>query len=171
MIKRFGALAIIAFAASPGFSSPSQAASGPDDKAQITALENQFAAAVRVRDVDAIMKVYEPDEGVFVFDLVPPRQYVGAAAYRKDWAGFIGGFKGKVSFTISDLSITTADTLAYSHSIQKIAGTDAKGKPFTNVVRVTDVYKKSAGKWLIVHEHVSVPVDPDTSKADMMSKP
>ena len=38
-------------------------------------------------------------------------------------------------------------------------------------VRVTDVYKKIKGKWLIVHEHVSVPVDLDTDKPDLQSKP
>jgi len=37
-------------------------------------------------------------------------------------------------------------------------------------VRVTDVYKKIDGKWLVVHEHVSVPVDPTTNKPDMDSK-
>jgi ketosteroid isomerase-like protein len=38
-------------------------------------------------------------------------------------------------------------------------------------VRVTDVYRKIAGKWLIVQEHVSVPVDLATDKGDLLSKP
>jgi hypothetical protein len=33
------------------------------------------------------------------------------------------------------------------------------------------LYKKIRGKWLIVHEHVSVPVDLDTGKADLSFKP
>jgi hypothetical protein len=36
--------------------------------------------------------------------------------------------------------------------------------------RVTDVLRKAKGKWLIVHEHVSVPVDLATGKADLASK-
>jgi len=39
------------------------------------------------------------------------------------------------------------------------------------VVRVTDVYRKIKGEWLIVQEHVSFPVDIDSGKADLLSKP
>jgi ketosteroid isomerase-like protein len=56
-----------------------------DAPADIRALEDRFVAALKAKDVDAIMKVYAPDQTLIVFDVVPPRQYVGAAAYRKDW--------------------------------------------------------------------------------------
>ena len=71
-----------------------------DDEAKIRALENQFAAAVNAKDLDAIMKVYVPDETLLVFDVVPPRQYVGAKAYREDWEDFLALFE------ITDLQIT-----------------------------------------------------------------
>jgi ketosteroid isomerase-like protein len=39
-------------------------------------------------------------------------------------------------------------------------------------VRVTDVYRKIGGRWLVVQEHVSVPIDLDHGgKPDMMSTP
>jgi len=53
-----------------------RAASG--DEASIRALEARFAAAVNAKDVNAIIKIYVSDERLFVFDVVPPRQYVGA---------------------------------------------------------------------------------------------
>ncbi len=65
----------------------------PSDDAQIRALESRFAAALNAKDVDAIMKAYVPGESLVVFDVVPPRQYVGAAAYRKDWEGFLAQLK------------------------------------------------------------------------------
>ncbi len=34
-----------------------------------------------------------------------------------------------------------------------------------------DVLEKRNGKWLIVHEHISFPVDPESGKADFLSKP
>ena len=52
-----------------------------------------FAADVRAEDVNAIMRIYATD-GLFVFDVVPPRQYVGVAAYRKDWTGLLASMKG-----------------------------------------------------------------------------
>src|ERR1700688_2066694 len=70
------------------------------DEASIRALENRFAAAVNAKDVSAIMKVYVPDESLFVFDVVPPRQYVGAKAYAKDWTDLLGMLNGPMKFEI-----------------------------------------------------------------------
>src|SRR5438105_3903523 len=146
-----------------------------DARADIKALEDRFIAAVTAKDLDAIMdaimKVYVPDQTQFVFDVEPPRQYVGAAAYRKDWQAFLDSFNGAITFELTDLDITTDDNLAYSHNIQRVAGTDKHGEKLDLTVRVTDVYKKINGNWLVIHEHVSVPVDLDTGKPDLTSKP
>jgi ketosteroid isomerase-like protein len=108
----------------------------------------------------------------FVFDVVPPRQYVGAKAYRKDWKDFFASFPGPVeTFEISDLGIMTDGNLGFSHSIQRAVFTDKNGKKVDMSFRLTDVYRKINGKWLIIHEHVSVPVDLATGKGDLSSKP
>src|SRR6202165_5879224 len=88
------------------------------NEASIRALENRFVAAVNVKDVNAIMKAYVPDESLVVFDVVPPRQYVGAKAYAKDWTHFLGMFKGSLKFEISDLRVTADGTMGFGHSIQ-----------------------------------------------------
>jgi ketosteroid isomerase-like protein len=80
-------------------------------------------------------------------------------------------FKGALKFEIRDLSINADRLMGFSHSIQRVTGTDTKGNPVDLTVRVTDVYRKIKGNWLIVHEHVSVPVDLDTGKPDLSSKP
>jgi ketosteroid isomerase-like protein len=157
------ALAMTAGCAGSALAQPS------GDEAAIRALEAQFAAAASAKDVDAIMKVYAP--GVFVYDLVPPRQYVGADAYRKDWMALMSGFKGPLKFEVSDLVVEAAAPLAWSHSTQRVVGTDPTGQPTDITVRVTDVYRKTADGWRIVHEHVSVPVDLATGKPDLASKP
>jgi ketosteroid isomerase-like protein len=151
--------------------SPRGVQAASSDEASIRALESRFVAAVNAKDVNAIMKVYVPDESLFVFDVVPPRQFVGAIAYAKDWTNFLGTFKGPLKFEISDLSVNTDRLMGFSHSIQHITGTDTKGQPVDLTVRVTDVYRKIKGNWLIVHEHVSVPVDFGTGKPDLSSKP
>jgi len=149
------------------FGSPAWA----DAAADIRALEDRFVAAFNAKDVDAIMKVYAPDQTLVVFDVVPPRQYVGAAAYRKDWQAFLGSFDGPITVELTDLDVVADRNLAYSHSIQRVAGTDKHGKKLDLTVRVTDVYKKARGRWHIIHEHVSVPVDLETDKPDLSSKP
>ncbi len=149
------------------FGSPARA----DARADIRALEERFVAAFKAKDLDGIMKVYAPDQTLVVFDVVPPRQYVGASAYRKDWQTFLDSFEGPITVELSDLDVAADRNLAYSHSIQHVAGTDKQGKKLDLTVRVTDVYKKVRGRWLIVHEHVSVPVDLDAGKPDLTSKP
>ena len=142
-----------------------------DAGADIRALEERVLAAFKAKDVDAIMKAYVPDQTLFVFDVVPPRQYVGAPAYRKDWQDFLALFPGAITVGYSDLAVVSDHNLAYGHSIWRVAGPDKAGKAIDLTVRVTDVYKKIKGQWLIVHEHVSVPVDLDTGKPDLSSKP
>src|SRR5205807_2173373 len=141
-----------------------------DARTEIQALEDRFVAAFKAKDLDAIMKVYVPDQTLFVFDVVPPRQYVGAAAYRKDWQELFDSFNGPITVELADLDVTADDNLAYSHSIQRVAGTDKQGKKLDLTVRVTDVYKKINGNWLVIHEHASVPVDLDTGKPDLPSR-
>ena len=141
------------------------------DEAKIRAVVQNFAAAFRAKDLDKIMSFYEPGDKLVAFDLVPPRQFVGWDAYKKDWQDFLSMFSGPITYDLIDLSVATDGNLAYSHNIEHIAGDLKDGGKLDLTVRVTDVYRKTGGKWLIVHEHVSVPVDLSTGKADLQSKP
>ena len=143
----------------------------PSESMQISLLEDSLAAAVSARDVNGIMKAYAANESLFVFDVVPPRQFVGAKAYRKDREDFLATMKDPIKFTISDLDVTVAGPVAYGHSIRHLSGTDIKGNPVDLTMRVTDVYRKIGGYWVIVQEHVSVPVDLDAIKPDLTAKP
>ncbi|HXB83058.1 MAG TPA: nuclear transport factor 2 family protein [Candidatus Acidoferrum sp.] len=67
------------------------------------------------------------------------------------------------------MSVTISGDVAYTLSIQSFSGN--MGNLHAMAVRVTDVLRKIDGKWLIVQEHVSVPVDFTTLKPDFMSRP
>lgn len=164
------AIAALIVAAAAAFSTqPASSQARSEDEAKIRAIENSFAAAVNAEDVDAMMKDYLPD--VVVFDVIPPRQYVGVDAYRKDWQNVFALFKGPVKFSIADLHVEADGSLGYSHSIQHLGGTDMHGHAIDLVVRVTDGYRKVGGRWLKAYEHVSMPVDLATGKSDLRSKP
>ena len=143
------------------------------DEQEIRALEDRFAAAFNAKDLDAIMKMYVPGNDLFVFDVGVPRQHVGWDDYKKDWQDFLAMFSGPIKFEISDLSITSDGMIAYGHSIQHVSGKAADGSSMDMTVRVTDVYRKMDGKWLVVQEHVSVPIDFSSGRPmpDLMSKP
>jgi ketosteroid isomerase-like protein len=122
------------------------------DERTVRALYDRYLVAFRAKDIDKIMSLYLPNESLVVFDAVPPRQYLGAKAFRKDYEGFFAVFPGPNAGKFDELHVTAAGTLAYAHTI-------------------TDVFRKINGKWIIVHEHASWPVDPATGKADFLSKP
>ena len=141
------------------------------EEQEIRALEDRYVAAVNAKEVNMIMKGYVPGNELFVFDLGLPRQHAGWDAYKKDWEDFFAVMPGPLKLNVMDLSITIAGKIAYSHSIQGGYMTRKDGSRLNAVVRVTDVYRKVHGHWLVVQEHVSVPVDFETGKADLLSKP
>lgn len=141
------------------------------DEAEIKALHQRYIDAFNKKDVATIMSCYLPGAGLFVFDVTPPRQHVGWEDFKKDWEDFFAAFPGPLHDAISDLRITTDGQLAFSHHIETGYLTRRDGSRLDIAVRVTDDYRKVNGKWLIVQEHVSVPVDIDTGKADLLSKP
>jgi ketosteroid isomerase-like protein len=162
------ASALLAFAALTGCSHTAGPAA---DKAAINASVQRWVAAVNAKDINGIMAYYVPDDSLFVYDVIPPRQYVGAAVYRKDWQGVLAAFPGAVHADVADWTIDTEGNLAYAHGTARMTGPGADGKIMDETVRITDVYRKIGGKWLVVHEHVSIPVDPVTNKPDMDYKP
>jgi uncharacterized protein (TIGR02246 family) len=170
MMKMRGLLLLALVAACVGCASAPVADTKAQDQAAIQALENKFQAAFDAKDINAIMALYTPDATMVVFDAVPPRQYTGWSAYKKDWENFFAAFPGPAELKLTDLDVTVGGDIAYGHSIQHTIMTDKAGKKVEMTVRVTDGYKKVNGQWLISHEHVSVPVDFDTLKPDLDSK-
>lgn len=151
--------------------SAAAAAPASSERAAIEALESNYVDAFNRRDVNGIMANYARGKELFVFDAVPPREYVGWDAYKRDWESLLSAFPGPVTDKMSELSITAVGTVAYAHHIEDTQLTQRDGTKKEMVIRVTDVFRKMNGKWLIVQEHVSFPVDLTTGQADVMSKP
>ncbi|MGC1379494.1 MAG: nuclear transport factor 2 family protein [Candidatus Baltobacteraceae bacterium] len=142
-----------------------------NDAAAIAELYKQFGVAFMHKDLDGIMSVYAPGNGLFVFDVGPPRDHRGWNDYREDWKQLLAGFKDNPTFELIDFGVTVDGDVAYTHSAQRVTANMGGKTPTTVVVRVTDVLRKIDGKWLIVQEHVSIPVDLNTMKPDPLSKP
>lgn len=148
----------------------SASSSSNRDKEKIEALYQAYIKAFKAKDVSGIMSYYDPNE-LFVFDVVPPRAYPSWDAYKKDWEDVFASMSGPLDINMSDVAITVVGPVAYARNIQTGYFTGKDGSRIDLAVRVTDVLRKVKGKWLIVQEHVSVPVDLTSAKADLMSKP
>lgn len=138
---------------------------GPANDVQaIRVLEQRYVTAFNAKDVKTIMTCFVPDESLLVFDLVPPREYRGAAAVTKGWQYFFTGVPGPIQVSMTDLSIAAGSKVGFGHRVDHLTWTDKGGKTTHMVVRVTHGYRKIDGKWLIMHEHASVPVDMASGK-------
>ncbi len=140
------------------------------DETQIQQLIEGWAKALRAKDVDGVMSTCAPD--ILWFNLAPPLQYLRADGYRKNREEWFATWQGSIGFEIRDLILTVSDGVAFSHGLNRIHGTRTNGKRSDVWVRQTLGFRKIGGKWLITHEHESVPFYMDGSnKAAVDLKP
>jgi ketosteroid isomerase-like protein len=139
----------------------------PADEKAITNVEHKLADATSVQEA---MKYYDPTDEVTVFDMGGPTpEYTGQKAVRADFEKAFAGVKNvKVRFI--ELKVVTDGKLGMARSIQHLTATSADGKPVDITFRQTDFLHKVNGQWKILHQHISVPIDMATGKAEMASK-
>jgi ketosteroid isomerase-like protein len=127
-------------------------------------LDNR-SEAIRMKDIDRLMSYYSPD--IIYFDLVPPLQYVGAAALRDRFLEWFEGYKGGIGQEIRDLHIFVSGDIAVTSMLIRSGGTLKSGREVELWVRATSSCQRSNHTWLITHEHISLPVDLKSGGAAM----
>jgi uncharacterized protein (TIGR02246 family) len=142
-----------------------------NDQAEIKALYDRWAQAFEVRDIDGIMSVYAPGDEVVAYDVVPPLQYKGKDAYRKDYLEFLAQYDGPIHVEYRDMRIMSSGDVGLIHALERFTGKLKTGQPSDMWLRATSGLRKIEGKWVIAHDHVSVPVDFETGKAVLEIKP
>lgn len=130
---------------------------------------DRWTKAFTAKDVDAIMALYADD--VIAYDVVPPLQYVGKTEYRTDYLQFLSQYADNVKVEVRDLHVGANGDLGYAAGLELISGTLKGGQKSEVWVRFTSLFRKSGGRWLDFHDHVSVPVDIETGKAMLELKP
>jgi ketosteroid isomerase-like protein len=166
-MKKFGwLLGTVAVAATAGTLGLNALAAG-NAKQEITVLEHKCIAATSTDQAASLGCFDEAD--IVLYDFIPPLQYSGDKAVRGDLDNFFNNAKD-VKGNFVELVVVTDGKLGIAHSIQHFTWTRKDGKPMEATLRVTDALHKSGGKWKIFHTHVSVPVDPQTGKAEMNLK-
>ena len=138
---------------------------GKNDETQIRTLLDDWAKAFRNRDIKGIMAQYAPGPELVAYDIIPPLQYVGYAAYKKDYETFLSQFKGPIAIEYRDIHVVASDTVAFAFGLERLSGTLTNGQKSDMWTRFTSGYRKINGRWYDVHDHVSVPSDLDSGKA------
>lgn len=126
------------------------------DEAEVLRIIADQQKAVCAKDLDRIMSHYAAE--FCVFNVKPPFQIRGAAEWRQVWETSLAHFPALFGMETRDVVITMSGELAVAHYLARFTG--LPGEPFW--FRVTAVYRRDGGRWVIVHEHSSVPFDPET---------
>jgi uncharacterized protein (TIGR02246 family) len=132
-------------------------------QSEIRALLERRSAAVWNKDIDRLLSFYSPD--TVYFDIVPGLRYLGAAALRRRFREWFDGFEGPIGQEIGDLHISASGDVAVAYMLIRASGTLKNGREVAYWVRVTSAAQRSDGRWLITHEHVSLPVDVASGRA------
>jgi ketosteroid isomerase-like protein len=94
---------------------------------------------------------------MLTFDVPPPFQSEGIDAYRKTWDLFFGWMAGTPKFELSDVRITAGQEVAFVMAHGQCSGPNGHGGVEELDFRLSLGLRKSDGRWVIEHEHHSVP--------------
>jgi len=119
--------------------------------------------AIEARGVDASG---QPTGNTIRVALRPEVEVDFAKLQRHFYTSSSCGVCGKASLEMLELRVTTSSgDLAYGTGILHLTGLRTDGKRTDLRMRMTSVLQRIKGKWLIVHEHISVPVNTETGQA------
>jgi len=128
------------------------AASGAPDKAYLEKLMAGWSSA------DSANMAQYYDQGDYNFFDIAPLKYSNWGEYQKGVTELLKAYKGLQLTLNDDTQIHTDGNLTWTTSTVKEDALTAAGKHEMAVLRWTLIFEKQAGKWIIVHEHVSEPL-------------
>jgi len=124
---------------------------------EVRALLDSWSAAIRAKDIDRLMSLYSPDS--VYFDLVPPLQITGSAAIRRNFSRWFESWSSAIGVEIRDLNVFVSGDVAAAYMLHRTSGTLKDGRKVGYWVRATVCCQRSNQRWMIMHEHISLPVD------------
>ena len=127
------------------------------DEVAVRDLIEAWAGAVRRKDYNGILRSHAAD--FVMFDVPPPFKSVGLDAYRKTWDLFFSWSSDPVRFEIQEMDVTAGADVAFAFASMRCGtrGSDGKTEPLD--FRLTICLRKIDGRWMIAHEHHSVPAE------------
>ena len=126
-----------------------------NDEAAVRDVIETWAAAVRRKDYESILENHTAD--FVMFDVPPPFQSTGLEAYKKTWDLFFSMANHPVRFDIHDMKVTAGADVAFAVANMGCTTPGTDGKLEDLDFRLTVGLRKINGRWMIAHEHHSVP--------------
>jgi uncharacterized protein (TIGR02246 family) len=132
-------------------------ASQKTDEAAVRGLIEDWAAAVRRKDLAGILRHHSTD--MLMFDVPPPFQSRGLEEYRKTWELFFAWSREPVVFDVVEMRVTAGHDVAFVAAVMQCSGSDTNGQDARLSFRLTVGLRKIDGQWVVMHEHHSIPAE------------
>jgi len=138
---------------------------------EVEALLESRVQACRDKDIDKLMSLYSPD--IVYFDVVPPLQFTGTDAVRRNFVRWFDEYDGPIGLETHALKVVASGDVAIAHMFHLDTGQmQSDGSPSRSLwLRSTVCLERTAGQWLITHEHISLPIALDTMQAVLDATP
>jgi uncharacterized protein YndB with AHSA1/START domain/ketosteroid isomerase-like protein len=127
------------------------------DEADLRDLFEAWFDASERKDLDASMDPVAPD--VVSYEHEAPQEYRGVEAVREVCAAGFDYQTGDFRWDIPDLQIRVAGDLAVTWGLNRMRDVQPDGSTRERWSRGTRVFERRDGRWRMVHQHVSFPVD------------
>jgi uncharacterized protein (TIGR02246 family) len=126
------------------------------DENQIRTLIERWANAVHAGDMDGVLADHSDD--IVMFDVPPPNEVRGKAAYRDTWPPFFKWQEQGALFEIVSLDVIAGSDVAFAHALLRCGTKEELEKEPDNRLRLTIGLRKQDGRWQVTHEHHSFPL-------------
>jgi ketosteroid isomerase-like protein len=126
-----------------------------EDEVAIRDLIENWASAVRRKDFNGIFRHHSAD--MLMFDVPPPLESKGIAAYKATWDLFYAWSPEPVVFKINEMTITAGNDVAFVTALMSCVTREVNGDYVDLDFRLTTGLRKIDERWIIVHEHHSIP--------------
>jgi ketosteroid isomerase-like protein len=132
-------------------------------EAEIRAIVEERIVAVQTKDL-APLEARQHAE-VLGFDVLPPLQRRGSAAISERTQAWFDSYASDIGYEVHDLQVTVDGDVGFCSFLYHVTGTLGDGTEVSMWVRATLGCKRIDRRWLITHDHESVPFDPATGQA------
>lgn len=130
---------------------------------EVVELHERWFAAAAAKDLEASMQPISAE--IVSFEHSAPLQFTDLEAIPAECQRGFDLASDEFSWTVPDLRVHVRDDLAVAWGLNRMASRLPDGTEQVTWSRGTRVFLRNDEGWLMVHQHVSFPLDPETGAA------
>jgi uncharacterized protein (TIGR02246 family) len=136
---------------------------------EVLAVHQDWFEGTANKDLDGMMTHIADD--IVSYEHEVPLQVLSVAEVREHCRYGLESSTGAVTWTVPDLKILIRDDIAVAWGLNEMRHETTDGEPAESWSRGTRVFQRRGAEWLMIHQHVSFPFDPETGAVETGLRP